>query len=132
MGKRWVKNARCFLGNKQFQNKNWEGMLEKVSARLLKWKSLLPLMSYRGRVLVVNNWAASTLWHRLTVMEPPEELICKYRGHLWSFSGVENIGFVQQHSTCLCMKEVKVLWMCGVRSALSEYKQHRDSCIIRT
>ncbi len=77
----WVRDGLkmlgVFLGNKQFQNKNWEGMLEKVSARLLKWKSLLPLMSYRGRVLVVNNLAASTLWHRLTVMEPPEELICK-------------------------------------------------------
>lgn len=72
-----LKMLGCFFGNKQFQNRNWEGMLEKVSARLFKWKSLLPLMSYRGRVLVVNNLAASTLWHRLIVMEPPEELICK-------------------------------------------------------
>lgn len=77
MGKRRFKNVRVFLGNEQFQNKNWEGMLEKVSSQLFKWKSLLPLMSYRGRVLVINNLAASTLWHRLIVMEPPKELICK-------------------------------------------------------
>lgn len=52
-------------------------MLEKVSARLFKWKPLLPLMSYRVRVLVENNLAASTLWRKLIVMEPPEDLICK-------------------------------------------------------
>jgi len=50
-------------------------MLEKVSAKLSKWKWLLPELSYRGRVLVTNNLAASMLWHRLNVLDPPNELI---------------------------------------------------------
>ncbi|KAL7840946.1 hypothetical protein AOLI_G00262690 [Acnodon oligacanthus] len=50
-------------------------MMEKVSARLSKWNWLLPRLAYRGRVLVASNLAASTLWHRMMVLEPPEELI---------------------------------------------------------
>lgn len=46
-----------------------------MSDRLSKWKWLLPELSSRGRVLLGNNPAASTLWHRNIVMEPPEELI---------------------------------------------------------
>ncbi len=62
-------------GNEQFQRKNWEGLIEKVSGRLSKWRWLLPQLSYRGRVLVANNLAASILWHKTIVMEPPEEMV---------------------------------------------------------
>jgi len=58
----------CLNGNVYYHN---------VNARLSKWKCLLPQLSYRGRVLVVNNLAASILWHRLMVLEPPDELICR-------------------------------------------------------
>lgn len=78
-GLMWVREGLkilgVFLGNTAFKGKNWERMLEKVNARLSKWKCLLPQLSYRGRVLVVNNLAASILWHRLVVLEPPDELI---------------------------------------------------------
>ena len=49
--------------------------MERVSARLSKWKWLLPQLSYRGRVLIVNNLVASTLWHRLIALPPPRGLI---------------------------------------------------------
>jgi len=32
-------------------------------------------LSYKGRVLVINNLAASTMWHKLMVVEAPEELV---------------------------------------------------------
>lgn len=43
-----------FLGNDQFQTKNWDGLLEKVSDRLSNWKWLLPQLEYRGRVLAAS------------------------------------------------------------------------------
>lgn len=46
-----------------------------MCARLSKWKWLLPQLSYRGRVLVVNVLAASTLWHRFSVLSPPRGLV---------------------------------------------------------
>ena len=39
-----------------------------------RWKWVLPQLSYRGRVLVANNLAASTLWHRLMILQPPRGL----------------------------------------------------------
>lgn len=88
-GLRWrqdgFKALGVFLGNEQFQKKNWEGLLEKVSAKLTKWKWLLPQLSYRGRVLVINNLTASMLWHRTAVMEPPEELILNIQRTLVNF-----------------------------------------------
>ncbi len=54
-------------------------------ARLSRWRWLLPQMSYKGRVLVINNLAASTLWHKLMVVEPPEELVTSIQKRLVDF-----------------------------------------------
>lgn len=102
-----IKILGVFLGNEQFQKKNWEELLEKVSGRLSKWNWLLPQLSYRGRVLVVNNLAASTLWHRTIVMEPPQELISIIQRTIVNFFGVDNIGLVQLHYICQYKKVVK-------------------------
>lgn len=42
-------------------------VLGKVQAKLSKWKWLLAQLSYRGRVLIISNLVASSLWHRLKV-----------------------------------------------------------------
>ncbi len=69
-----MKFLGVFPGNEGFISKNWEGVVEKVSARLSRWTWILPQLSYRGRALVVNNLIASMLWHRFTVVEPPDSL----------------------------------------------------------
>lgn len=63
------------LGNDISQIKNWEGVLEGVKARLGRWRWLLPQLCYRGRALIINNLVASTLWHRLVCLEPPQGLL---------------------------------------------------------
>ncbi|TWW81732.1 Transposon TX1 uncharacterized 82 kDa protein ORF 1 [Takifugu flavidus] len=74
-GRQGLKVLGVFLGTENFEKKNWEGAVEQVCTRLSKWKWLLPQLSYRGRVLIVNNLVASTLWHRLTVLPSPAGLI---------------------------------------------------------
>lgn len=64
-GREGIKVLGVFLGTDKFQKKNCEGAMERVSTRLSKWKWLLPQLSYRGRVLIINNLVALTLWHRL-------------------------------------------------------------------
>lgn len=59
--------------------------MEKVEGRLAKWKWLLPHMSYRGRVLIINNLVASSLWHRLKCMEPPSGLLKKVQSMVVNF-----------------------------------------------
>ncbi|MGH0142662.1 UNVERIFIED_CONTAM: hypothetical protein FKN15_069841 [Acipenser sinensis] len=63
------------LGDDSSEIKNWEGVLEGVKARLGRWRWLLPQLSYRGRALIINNLVASTLWHRLVCLEPPQGLM---------------------------------------------------------
>uniref|UniRef100_A0A1A8AE93 Reverse transcriptase zinc-binding domain-containing protein n=1 Tax=Nothobranchius furzeri TaxID=105023 RepID=A0A1A8AE93_NOTFU len=95
-GLRWgtggIKTLGLYLGRERFEKQNWEKVLEKVEARLSKWKWLLPQLSYRGRVLIANNLVASFLWHRLIVLVPPpgllesvQKLLVKFfwSGHHW-------------------------------------------------
>ncbi|KAK3533098.1 hypothetical protein QTP70_006780 [Hemibagrus guttatus] len=53
----------------------------KTTPKKSKKKSANP----RGRVLVVNNLAASTLWHKTNVMEPPEELVSSIQRSIVDF-----------------------------------------------
>jgi len=69
------KYLGVFLGDASTVKKNWDDAFEKVKGRLNKWKWLIPKMSYRGRTLIINNLAASTLWHRLACVDPPLSLL---------------------------------------------------------
>lgn len=68
---KWEKDGfkflGIFLGPEVYQRKNWEGVKDQICNRLSKWNWILPQLSYRGRVLVINNLAASVLWHKLIV-----------------------------------------------------------------
>ncbi len=58
-----------------------------VEGRFKKWKCLHSCMSYRGRVLIINNLIASALWHKLSVLEPPVDLLIKVQIMLVDFFG---------------------------------------------
>lgn len=49
-------------GTEGYERKDWEGVKDKLYARLLKWKWLLPQLPYR--VLVTNNLVALILCYR--------------------------------------------------------------------
>ncbi|KAI4898270.1 hypothetical protein NFI96_030780 [Prochilodus magdalenae] len=53
------KYLGVYLGDGEVMKKNWEDVLERIKGRLMKWKWLVPKMSYRDRVLIINNLAAS-------------------------------------------------------------------------
>lgn len=76
-----------FLGSEEYRKQNWEGLVEKTCARLSRWKWLLLQLSYRGRVLVCYNLIAAALWHKMMILEPPEELIMDIQKKLVDFFG---------------------------------------------
>ncbi|KAI3359137.1 hypothetical protein L3Q82_002592 [Scortum barcoo] len=80
-----LKYLGVFLGNEMFVKKNWENVLEKVKGRLEKWKWLVPKMSYRGRVLILNNLISTALWHRLACVDPPVSLLSRIQAVLVDF-----------------------------------------------
>lgn len=89
VGLKWssegLKFLGVFFGSNDFQKRNWEGLVEKISARLSRWKWVQPQLSYRGRTLVANNLVASMLWHRCTVIEPPDAVIKEIQKRLVNF-----------------------------------------------
>lgn len=110
-------------------------MLDKVSARLSKWDRLLPQLSYRGRVLVANNLASSTLWHRCIVLDLPEDTICEiqrkfvnffWSGEQWVRASVNFFFFWQ------FVREDMAWWMLRAVSMLSDFKKQKGFFIIKT
>lgn len=79
------KYLGVYLGDSNFIQKNWEGIIEKMKGRLMKWKWLLPHLSYRGRVLIINNLVASLLWHKLMCVDPPPNVLAKIQTLLVDF-----------------------------------------------
>ena len=63
------------LANETVENKNWEGMVNALEQRMIKWRGLLVQLSYRGCVLVLNNVLASMLWHHFKAVHAPESLV---------------------------------------------------------
>ncbi len=80
-----LKYLGVFLGDDLTVQKNWEGVIEKIKGRLEKWKCLSPKMSYRGRILIVNNLVASSLWHKFACVDPPIHLVAKIQATLIDF-----------------------------------------------
>lgn len=76
-GLKWTRDLGVFLGNENVVKKNFEGTVEKVKGRLDKWRFLLPKISYKGRILIINNLVASALLHRLACIDPPVDVLMK-------------------------------------------------------
>ncbi|KAK3570288.1 hypothetical protein QTP86_017197 [Hemibagrus guttatus] len=62
-----------------------EGSVEHMKGRLSRWKRLVLKRSYRGRTLVINNLAASSLWHKLACVDPPPNLLANIQAQLVDF-----------------------------------------------
>ena len=61
-----------YMGSERGIRKNWEGLSQVGVSRLARWRWLLSQVSYRGRVLIINL-ATSSLWHKLAVLNPPDQ-----------------------------------------------------------
>jgi len=98
-GLKWSRDGFKYLGvyleDDITVKKNFERIEEKIVGRLNKWKFLLSNMSYRGRVLIINNLAASTLWHWLACIDPAVILLKKIQSILVNFFG-DNLHWVPQ------------------------------------
>lgn len=60
------------------QEKNWDGLIEK----LVNFFKESPKLSFRGRVIIINNWIASALWHKLSCVDPRAGLFSKLQSIL--------------------------------------------------
>lgn len=86
----WRRGVLKYLGvhlcDETFSSKNWDCFfLEKVEGCLKAWKWILPDLSFKGCVLIINNLVSSMLWHRLAVLDPPINLLSKVQAIIVDF-----------------------------------------------
>jgi len=72
-----IKFLGVYIGDNVTQGKKWDGVVEKIEGRLKRWKWIHPQLSFRGKVLIVNNLTASSMWHRLSCVDPPPGLLSR-------------------------------------------------------
>lgn len=82
-------------------------------------------MSYRGRVLVINNLVASMLWHKFLVVNPPNALIASLQIVITDFfwSGHQRI---KAAALSHYMRESRVLLIFLPAKWLLDSKLHTD------
>lgn len=106
-----IKYLGVYLGNNYMLQRNWEGVLKKVKGKFEKWKWLLPKMSFRGRVIVINNLVTSMLWHRLICVDPPNGLLAKLQAIIVDFSGMDITGLPRAYFFFLGRREDNDLYI---------------------
>ena len=83
-----LKMLGTYIGNTvAYAENNWKDTLEKIDTRLNHWNQFAKALSFRGRVLVINQLCASKLWHRLITMAPSTGLLnqlqTKFNDFFW-------------------------------------------------
>lgn len=109
--------------------KNCENVLEKIEGRLKKWKWLLPSMSCRGRTLALSNLVSSSLWYKLTCVDPPSNLLSQIQAALVDSFGINCSGFLRLFFFFQKKREDKDSYIWPVEVLLSTFSLFRDFCM---
>ena len=90
LGFKWNNEGLPFLGvhlgNSHFYTQqNWIHCKEKLSKTLAKWTYLSFSLSFKGKVLIANQLAASKVNHILAALSPPDNILGELQGMLVDF-----------------------------------------------
>jgi exonuclease III len=91
LGFSWTDKSLKVLGvvlhnnNDEGDTMNNEALAKKLEDTIVKWKPRIGSMSYRGRVLAINQFIAPKMWHILQVYTPPRPILRKLQAQLVNF-----------------------------------------------
>ena len=90
LGFQWNNEGLLFLGvylgnSVKYTNQNWLKCKEKLSKTLSRWTSLSKSLSFKGKVLVANQLAASKIFHQLAILSPPQRTLNELQDMLINF-----------------------------------------------
>ena len=90
LGFQWNNEGLNFLGvslgvSRNYMSKNWEKCKEKLSKTLSRWTPLSQSLSFKGKILVANQLAASKVFHCLAVLSPPQNILKELQNMLVNF-----------------------------------------------
>ncbi len=90
-GRTGFKYLGFFLGTDDLGNKIGRALWRKCVQGCLAGMVATPAV-LQGRVLICNNLVASSLWHKIMILEPPKDLVKGFRSRWWTFSGQGSTG----------------------------------------
>ena len=74
------------LGNTiNYMRQNWRNCRDKLIKTFASWSRLTYSLSFKGKVLIANQLAASKIFHCLTALSPPENVINELQNILVDF-----------------------------------------------
>ena len=90
LGFQWNNKGLVFLGvylgnNITYTSQNWTKCKEKLNKTLSRWSALSKSLSFKGKILVANQLAASQIFHQIAVLSPPQRIIHELQDMLLNF-----------------------------------------------
>ena len=77
---------RVHLGNtNNYVKQNWQKCKDKLNKTLSSWSRLSASRSFKGKIIIANQLAASKIFHGLAVLSPPENVLCELQNILVDF-----------------------------------------------
>ena len=90
LGFLWNSKGLVFLGvhlgnTQKIENLNWSKCKNKLQNTLSKWRGLAKRLSFKGRVLIANQLAASQTCHYIATLSPPSNVLSELQAMLVDF-----------------------------------------------
>ena len=86
----WNDDGLSFLGvhlgnTKTYTDKNWKNCKTRLIETLASWFGISTSLSFKGRVLIANQLAASKTFHCLAALTPPDDFLSELQQRLVDF-----------------------------------------------
>ena len=86
----WNDDGLSFLGvhlgnTKTYNDQNWKNCKTRLIETLASWSGISTSLSFKGRVLIANQLAASKTFHCMAVLTPPDDFLSELQQQLVDF-----------------------------------------------
>ena len=86
----WNSEGLPFLGvhlgnTNNYVKRNWQKCKDKLNKTLSSWSRLSASLSFKGKIIIANQLAASKIFHGLAVLSPPENVLSELQNILVDF-----------------------------------------------
>ena len=86
----WNSEGLPFLGvhlgnTNNYFKQNWQKCKDKLNKTLSSWSRLSASLSFKGKIIIANQLAASKIFHCLAVLSPPENVLSELQNILVDF-----------------------------------------------
>ena len=100
----WNSEGLPFLGvhlghTNNYIKQNWTKCKEKLNKTLSSWTRISNSLSFKGKIIIINQLAASKIFHCLAVFSPPQNILSELQNMLVNFG--QTNGTTLKNKSCM-------------------------------